>query len=419
MQVMFHGQSLSTVREDVYTKLTEPRDRGFSMELVQGVCRWRWKLDAILLACLNKPLRKKEKEIKLLLYLALYELLAMHTPDYAVVDEAVKLTRKLSKPWAKALVNAVLRNFLRESESILASLDETAGYSHPSWLIERIRADWPNHWQSVLQHNNERAPLTLRVNRLRTTRQDYLTVLTEHGLTASVNALSDDAITLTDNVDITSLPGFSQGLFSVQDAGAQLAAPLLQCEQGMSVLDLCAAPGGKTCHVLESTANKIEMLAVDVDATRVQRIEQNLQRLQLQAMVRVADAADAASLAADAFQRILVDAPCSATGVIRRHPDIKSLRQADDIETLVALQAAILNNAWRSLQLDGLLLYVTCSVLRDENSLQMERFLQQHSDAVEQPLAVDWGQACSVGRQLLPGEQDADGFYYCLVRKCG
>ena len=421
MRVIDRGQSLTAVRPWLQQSLPDARDRAFVMELARGVLRWRWKLDAMLNACMDRPLRNREVELRLLLQMALYELSEMQSPDYAVVDETVKAARKLGKPWAIALTNAVLRRYLRQADAIQQSLTREQNASHPPWLLTRLQHDWPQHWQQITEANNTRAALNLRVNCLQTSRDAYLQKLQQQGLQASAHALSNAAITLAQATDVSALPGYQQGEFAVQDAGAQLAAVLLDARPGQRVLDMCAAPGGKTCHVLERAGNQLDLLALDNDAERLQRVEENLARLQLDASTRVADASDdswhASVLKDGLFDCILLDVPCSASGVIRRHPDIKSLRREQDIAALVAVQQQILRAAWRLLAPGGRLLYATCSVLNAENSEVVAAFLAQQRDAEERPIDAGWGLACGHGRQLLPGVDDSDGFYYALLQK--
>ena len=417
-RILRDGQSLSAAREPLYKRLDQPRDRAFAMVLVQGVLRWRWKLDAVCARCMDKPLRNKEHEVRHVLYLALYELMALSTPDYAVVDEAVKQVQKLRRGWARGLVNAVLRTFQRERDQLLASLDEAENLSHPPWLQSAIQGSWPDDWRSVLHHNNEIPETHLRVNRMHGSVAEYASRLDEAGIENRAHPLAADCL-IIGSTDVTVLPGYAQGDFSVQDAGAQQVSTLVDVTAGMRVLDLCSAPGGKACHLLEATSGELELLAVDIDSDRLQRIEQNLERLGLGAGVMQADASQAGwyDLAHGDFDRIVLDAPCSASGVIRRHPDIKSLRQPEDIEPLIELQRQILDNAWPLLRPGGVLLYVTCSVLRQENSDQIARFLAAHDDAAECDIDVDWGRACEHGRQLLPGIDETDGFYFALLRK--
>jgi 16S rRNA (cytosine967-C5)-methyltransferase len=424
LKQVFSGQSLSAVQPQSIDLLGDKRDRGLANELVNGVLRWRWQLEFLISLLLSKPLKKKDHEIQLILMMALYEITECRTPDYAIINESVELVRKSGKKWAASLVNAVLRRFTREKETLLAAVNENeqAKFSHPQWILDKVKNDWPQHWHEILQANNQRPAFCLRVNRRQISASDYQVLLSEQDIASELVELSADAIKLEQGIDVRLLPGFAEGMVSVQDAGAQLAALLLDIPEstdGCRVLDLCAAPGGKTCHILERHPSLQQLLAVEFDEQRMLRVSENLQRLKLTADLLVADARDYKQWwSGQVFDRILIDAPCSASGVIRRHPDIKTLRRADDIQPLVKLQAEILLAAWSMLAVGGELLYVTCSVFKDENEKQIDAFLANDKvDAVEVSIEADWGQACSYGRQLLPGEQDADGFYFCRLKK--
>ena len=400
------------------------RDRALAMELVNGVLRWHWKLEHLLKQFLKKPLRNKEQDLKLLLLMALYELVELSTPDYAVVNEAVSASKALGKQWAKGMINGVLRAFIRDQEACLKKMEsnQEAYYSHPYWLIALLKKDWPDHWQAILEANNQRPPLWLRVNAAQNNAEAYKALLDEQGLPSSLHNIAPQALKLEQGVDVTSLPGFAQGAVSVQDAGAQLAAGLLDVQKGQSVLDLCAAPGGKTCHVLELEPDIESMTAVELEESRMMRVRENLDRLNLKAELIVADASDDSWWDGKTFDRIMVDAPCSSTGVIRRHPDIKALRWEEDIASLAEVQQKILQQAWQMLAPGGKLLYVTCSVLRQENEAQIAKLIATQKDVIELDLIEEgsskpWGVACKHGRQLLPGENDTDGFYFCCLSK--
>lgn len=419
-RVLIEGRSLATAR--ILADRLESRERALAMELVHGVLRWRWKLESILNGLLKKPLKTKQQTLQTLLLLALYELMELSTPDYAVVNEAVKLSRRGGYAWASGMVNGVLRTFIRDRETCISRADSgnEAKYSHPGWFIDLLQRDWPEHWQAILQANNQRPPLWLRVNSLQVTTDAYATLLHQQGLSVTRHDHTRQALKLEQSLDVRSLPGFDQGQVSVQDAGAQLAAELLDVEPEQRVLDLCAAPGGKTCHILEHQPKLKTLVAVELEASRMQRVEENLQRLKLGAELVVADATASQSWwDGEAFDRILVDAPCSATGVIRRHPDIKTLRREQDLASLCGLQQQILQQAWTMLAVGGELLYVTCSVLRQENEQQISRLLDAHTDASELPIDQNWGHACKHGWQLLPGEDETDGFYFAKLRKAG
>jgi 16S rRNA (cytosine967-C5)-methyltransferase len=418
--VLVKGRSLATARSLVQDKLVA-RERPLAMELVNGVLRWRFRLEALLAKLLSKSLRKKDVDIQLVLLLALYELIELSTPDYAVVNEAVSQTRRVGKKWASGMVNGVLRSFIRDREALLSSIDEdeVARFSHPRWLIDLLKQDWPQQTVQILDANNQRPPMWLRVNAGKTSVEDYIKRLDAQQIKAFRHPLADAALKLESPMDVSRLPGFAQGLVSVQDAAAQLAAKLLGAENGERILDLCAAPGGKTCHLLESAAN-IEMTAVELEPLRMQRVKQNLDRLGLHAKLIVGDATDTQGWwDGRMFDRILVDAPCSASGVIRRHPDIKSLRHADDLDSLTKIQQQILLQALSMLKPGGELLYVTCSVLKRENEQQIAQLMSVREEAVEIDIDETWGNPCAHGRQLLPGDMDGDGFYYARLKKQG
>ena len=431
LKQVFSGQSLSAVQSHTIDKLEDSRDRGLSNEIVNGVLRWRWRLEFIVSVLLAKPLKQKDIDVQLILLMALYELIECRTPDYAIINEAVDLVRKSGKKWAASLVNAVLRRFTREKETLLASINsDQANYSHPDWILDKIKKDWPDDWQRILQENNQRPAFWLRVNQLQNNAEQYKIRLAERELDCEISTLSAQALKLTHGVDVRTLPGFNEGAFSVQDVGAQLTAELVDVDDAHRVLDLCTAPGGKACHLLERYATMEQLVAVEIDEKRMRRVHENLQRLKLldaaghKAKVElvVADVCDYKDWWDGVqFDRILIDAPCSASGVIRRHPDIKTLRRESDIEQLMEMQANILSAAWQMLKPDGELLYVTCSVFKDENQNQISRFFELNAsgenDAVEVKINTDWGKPCDYGRQLLPGEQDADGFYFCKLKK--
>ncbi|MGB5397690.1 MAG: 16S rRNA (cytosine(967)-C(5))-methyltransferase RsmB [Gammaproteobacteria bacterium] len=416
-KVLQRGQSLSALKP--LTLALEPRERALCLELVQGVLRWRWRLAFYLSGYMQKPLRNKDRDVEIQLLLALYEIIELHTPDYASVNEAVQLTRSLGKSWASGLVNGILRKCIRQQQagSLAVPDSDSAIYSHPDWLIARLKADWPEHWQTILEANNTRAPMWLRVNAAMCETAHYQQQLHALDIPSFPHPRASQALRLEQACDVTALPGFESGQLSVQDASAQVAGLLLGAAAGERILDVCAAPGGKTCHLLELHPD-LDMVAVDVDPVRMQRVQQNLARIQTTAECIVADARHPQDWwNGVAFDRILLDAPCSASGVIRRHPDIKSLRRDEDIAQLTELQQQILQAIWPTLRPGGDLLYVTCSVLRAENELQIAEFLRLHSDAHEIALDASLGVACVHGRQLLPAENDGDGFYFAHLRK--
>ncbi|HVV69667.1 MAG TPA: 16S rRNA (cytosine(967)-C(5))-methyltransferase RsmB [Gammaproteobacteria bacterium] len=420
-EVTENGRSLTSALSliDKQPKITEP---ALIKELCYGVLRWYFRLTALLSELMKQPLKAKDADVSNLLLIGLYQIIYLRIPDHAAVTETVNAVRDLKKPWATGLINAVLRNFLRNHETLQTKLDANpvSRYAHPLWLIKMLQQTYPDAWESILTANNQHPPLCLRVNALQISRDDYLTLLAAHGINAFAVPFAPQGVVLTEPQDVNRLPGFAAGQCSVQDSAAQLAASLLMLAPGQRVLDACAAPGGKTAHIIEQQPNIAALVAVDEDEERLDKAIQNWQRLQLPKQIQwqVANAAQTTWWDGQLFDRILLDAPCSATGVIRRHSDIKLLREAKDISALAAEQKALLIALWPLLKPGGLLLYATCSILPQENEEVVLGFLREELTAEEQKITASWGLAKSVGRQILPGEQGMDGFYYaCLVKK--
>ena len=419
-RVIYHGESLSPLLMD--NDAIDPLVR----DLCFGSLRWHERLSAVLNALMAKPLKNKDKDVECLLRIGLYQIIYQQTPDHAAVNETVSTLKGLKKPWAKRLVNGILRNFLRQKDQLLDKVDQkdATRYAFPDWLIGKIKKAWPDHWQQILTASNQRAPMVLRVNLLHQTQNEYCEKLNKNGMKATLSTVCNTAIILDQPTNVHELSGFDQGEVSVQDTAAQLAAQLLDLKPNMQVLDACAAPGGKTGHILEN-CQPLSVIAVDNSATRLQRVEENLQRLfphpsdiNSKVTLLAVDANDADQWAKDRlFDRILLDAPCSATGVIRRHPDIKCLRRPDDIQGLQQQQWQLLTKLWHKLKPDGKLLYATCSILPEENEKQVATFIEQTEDAVIQTIKAQWGHALPYGRQILPGEEAMDGFYYALIKK--
>jgi 16S rRNA (cytosine967-C5)-methyltransferase len=411
--VLDGGQSLTSALEKTLTQLENPQEKAFVQAVCYGVCRYYHRLQFLLSQLLDKPI--KDAEIYALALVGLYQLAFMRVKTHAAVSETVDATPK-KKSWAKNLINALLRRYLREQEQLetLANSNSVALHSHSKWLISRIENDWGEKAASIFQAANEPPPMVLRMNALQTTRENYLQQLADLEIEAETVENCPSAIRLLKPVGVTSLPNFESGMVSVQDTAAQFAAGLLELRAGQRVLDLCAAPAGKTAHILESQSD-LNCVAVDIDATRMLRVETNLQRLNLSAQLIVGDATQPEIWwNRKQFDRILVDAPCSALGVIRRHPDIKILRRADDLIALPELQAQILKAAWSMLKEGGLLVYATCSILKAENENQIEKFLAENSNAQE--ISFEKNHA-KYGWQILTGENGCDGFYYARLRK--
>ncbi|HYN77012.1 MAG TPA: 16S rRNA (cytosine(967)-C(5))-methyltransferase RsmB, partial [Lamprocystis sp. (in: g-proteobacteria)] len=370
------------------------------------------------------PVKPSDRDLEALILVGLYQLTVLQTPPHAAVASTVEAVRLLGKPDKAALINALLRRFLRESEALLAAADQlpSARWLFPEWLLAALRQDWPQDWEAIITASNARPPMSLRVNCTRSDRRAYAGLLAEAGITARPIMTTESGLLLDRPVPTQTLPGFETGLVSVQDSGAQLAAQILDAQPGQRVLDACAAPGGKTANILERVGNALDLVAIDSEPARLVAVRETLTRLGLTARVERADAAaPRGAWTTPPFARILLDVPCSATGVIRRHPDIKWLRRAADIPELCALQTRILDAMWPLLAPGGRLLYVTCSLLAAENQGQIAAFLGRWDNARECAMLpdrpADWGVARDHGRQLLPSHGGSDGFYFALIEK--
>ncbi len=420
--ILDRGQNMSAA--DSTALLADERDRSLARHLAYGVCRWLNSLEWLSKQLLRKPLKKRDQDIHRLILIGLFQLQQDGAAQHAVINETAECARLAGKPWAVGVINAVLRRFQRERQKWLDQLEKQAErFAHPAWILQEIQASWPNDWQEILHANNLAAPLWLRVNRAKQPDFDASKLLIGHEFTATRNPFAPDAVKLSPAAPVSRIPGFSEGLISVQDPAAQLATDLLELGNHMRVLDACAAPGGKTCHILERFPN-IEMTAVDLKESRLTQVRENLDRLGLAGRpglkLLAGDAADPSSWwDGVTYHRILLDAPCTATGVIRRHPEIKWLRTKEQLEKVIRTQQKLLQQLWPLLEPGGILVYATCSVLADENNRQINRFMELHADAECLKLEVEWGRKLDFGRQILPGEEEMDGFYYARIKKTG
>ncbi|AIF46466.1 16S rRNA (cytosine(967)-C(5))-methyltransferase RsmB [Dyella japonica] len=416
--VALRGASLRDAMERHAPKLADSRDRSLLMALLSDGARWWLRFDPVLDRLLEKPLRQKEPVVHALLVLGLVQLEILQLPEYAAVAATVQATRAMQRPRMAGLVNAVLRRWLRERETLLAALDAKpqTRHAHPVWLAKALARDWPEQADAVMVTNNTEPPLMLRVNQRRTTRESLLDRLRSDGYTAELHAWLADGIVLPHSTDVTRLPGFAAGEFAVQDGAAQIAADLADVRDGQRVLDACAAPGGKACHLLERA--DIALTALEFDAKRTPRITQNLQRLGLEADIVVGDAGQPKDWwDGKPFDRILIDAPCSATGVLRRRPDVRLHRRESDMAALAAQQRRILAALWPLLAPGGRLVYITCSMLRAENDAVVSEWLTTVADARVVDFTLPVGQSATVGWQVLPGDGDLDGMYYAVIEK--
>lgn len=413
-QVLEKGGSLSVALPEQQQKLQSGKDKALLAELCYGVMRHLPQLDKLISDCMSKPMKGKQRIVHQLLLIGCYQLYFTRIPAHAAISETAEACRQLKFEGLVKVVNGVLRN-LQRNQAPLPTDNDTLAFNTPAWLIKKLKDAYPDTWQQVIEQSHQRPPMWLRNNQLSQTREQYLALLGEQEIIATAGN-SVEAILLDNPIDVALLPGFAAGAASVQDGAAQWAATLLAPQANDLVLDACAAPGGKTCHLLE-TENGIDLVAVDFDAKRLERVQQNLDRLSLKAKVCHGDAANIPSWwKGEQFDRILLDAPCSATGVIRRHPDIKWLRKQADIEELASLQSQILDHCWQWLKPGGTLVYATCSILPQENSEQIRAFLARTQDATLVPIAQQLN-SDDIGWQITPGQDNMDGFYYARLVK--
>jgi 16S rRNA (cytosine967-C5)-methyltransferase len=418
--VIANGKSLDRVLTKALETCGDPRDKAFVQELVYGVLRRFWTLKPQLQHLLRRRLRDRDRSIEMLLLVGLYQIQYLSTPAHAAVAATVDACASYKKPWAKGLVNGTLRNAIRQADKLVAITRESvsAESAHSDWFIKQVQDDWPSRWRDILRENNEHPPLTLRVNRLRTSRDDYLDLLTQQGIDAKVTRHSRYGIRILNPMNVSDLPHFDTGYVSVQDEAAQLANELLELPSNGRILDACAAPGGKTAHILEEVDSQLEVVALDVSAQRMGLLENSMQRLGVSVCAQVADAADIGKWwDGSPFDRILVDAPCSGSGVVRRHPDIKVHRRVEDLEGLNAQQSRLLDTLWSVIKPGGKLVYATCSIFSAENDSVIRDFLTKRTNTQVDDIEADWGVATEFGRQVITGAQEMDGFYYARLLK--
>ncbi len=430
-RLVTQNQSLTPLLAHYETHIPD-QDRGLLQALCFGSCRHYFSINAISKMLMVRPLPENDGEVQALIWVGLFQLAHSEISPHAAINETVKACEQLGFEKYKSLVNAILRRFQREESELMAGLrqSDVPAYEHPKWLLKMLKKSWPEHWQTITQSANLHPPMTLRVNTHKQSRPFYSEQLNVAEIEHYPTPLSSSGITLTTPRNVAHLPQFSQGSCSVQDEAAQLAAEILNPQKGERILDACAAPGGKTCALLERVEGAASVLAVDADQNRLQRVHENLQRLGYTAEVKCGEAQDAAAWwDGTPFDRILLDVPCSATGVIRRHPDIKLLRQREDIAKLATLQGEILRSAWQQLKPGGHLLYATCSILPQENADNIAAFLNEQMDAQLQSLpahlealltqaqTTDAVVNTGAGWQLFPQANGHDGFFYALLKK--
>jgi len=420
--VLDKGYNLSEA--DAAGSLPDKRDRALARHLAYGMCRWLNSLEWLSAQLLRRPLKKRDSDISRLILLGLFQLWHNGRAEHAAIHATAECARLAGKPWAVALINAVLRRFQRERSKWLAQMEtKPERFAHPEWLLQEFQTNWPDDWLAIVQANNRAAPLWLRINRARQEHDKVANLIERGGFTVATHPSAPDALRLSPAAPVSDIPGFSDGLISVQDPAAQLAAGLLELADDLRVLDACAAPGGKTCHILERFPT-ISMTALEISDSRMGLVKENFDRLGFTGNTRlellIADAAKPDTWwDGIPYQRILLDAPCTATGVIRRHPEIKWLRTMEQLEKAGLAQENLLTQLWPLLEPGGILVYATCSVLAEENIRQISRFVAKHANAQSPVLEAAWGRKQDYGRQILPGEEEMDGFYYACIHKMG
>ncbi|WP_345776627.1 16S rRNA (cytosine(967)-C(5))-methyltransferase RsmB [Pseudoxanthomonas sp. PXM02] len=411
--VMYRGRSLKAELATNLPRIEDPRDRALLEAICFAVLRARARSDAALAAWMAKPLGRADNELRALLHVGFAQLVVMELPAHAALSATVEAVRALGRPHQDKLVNALLRRAQREGLP-----EAPADALWPAWLRRQVREDWPAEANAIFAASQHEAPLWLRVNSRHGTREAYRQRLHEAGIAAEPVEGMADALVLQTPVAATALPGFTAGDVSVQDGAAQQVADLFaDLPPGARVLDMCAAPGGKTAHLLERDPS-LQVLALDVDERRLQRVRETLGRVGVEATLRAADAADTAAWwDGQPFDAVLLDAPCSATGIVRRQPDVLLHRRPEDLVALTALQSRLLDVAWQVLRRGGVLVYATCSILSSENTAQITHFLERTKDAVPGDLPESLGRQTATAAQRLPGEQAMDGFFYAVMRK--
>ena len=417
--------NLTRQRGSLSTQLTDFSNHpeiSLLQEICFGTCRWYLSLEFLLHKLVTKPIKEKDQDVKSLILIGLYQLKELSIADHAAVNETVAASTTLNKSWAKPLINAVLRKYQRNSQKLTEELERSSPdikYSCPTWLLSEINVAWKSKSQSILKGNNQRPPLTLRVNISKKSPEEIISLFAENRIEVSRGNLAKTAIYLDKPLPVEKIPGFTDGWLSIQDESSQLVPKLLKLKPKLRVLDACSAPGGKTCAIIESERSLTEVVALDESMSRIQKTRDNLLRMGLKASLIRGDVINPSKWwDGRLFDRILLDAPCSGSGVIRRHPDIKILRREQDIQALTKVQAIMLDSLWQCLGPDGLLLYTTCSILPRENDFQIKDFLKRTDNAKYERITADWGVECSYGRQLLSGDKgNYDGFFYSLLSK--
>ena len=390
--------------------LNAAADLAFAKSLVFGSIRFYHHLNDIITPRVKKPLDKENLDLHCLLVLGAYQIIYTDISRHAAINETVEVAKIIGKPWAKGFINAILRGIDRDQKVIL----ESTHYSHPSWFLKKLKKDYPDNYQNILIENNKKAPMSIRIHPS-IDRKKFQKKLEEKNILSTFSDIAPQALILSEAVNVFKLPDFEKGSCYVQDISAQLSAQLISPQKGDYILDACCAPGGKTTHIAE-LCSEANVIALDNDKDRITKVHENINRLNVENVkVILGDASKSDWWDKKLFDKILIDAPCSSTGVIRRHPDIKLLRKGKDINQITKIQARILDNLWALLKPGGVMVYATCSILKDENENQIINFLKRFNNAKNQEIQISWGEG-TIGKQQLP-EHNYDGFYYAKISK--
>ncbi|MDG0980526.1 MAG: 16S rRNA (cytosine(967)-C(5))-methyltransferase RsmB [Halieaceae bacterium] len=403
-----------SIRVSDYGQGLDQQQKAFAHQLAQGTINALPRLNGLLSQLLSKPIKAKEAEVHAILLTGLYQIEYLRTPDHAAVNESVNLAKKLKKTWAIKLINGCLRRFIREQDKLRQNLSTASTASHSEWMYQMIAEQWPEHAAKIIDANNHAGPMCLRVNQSLLSTDEYLKKLTAADVSGTRSQQAPECIRLDQACAVEKLPGFNEGWISVQDEAAQLAAPLLAIQPGQRILDACSAPGGKACHLAESYPNSF-VIARDVSSERLLMVKQSISRLGLK--VDIQELSEAQRSERECFDHILADVPCSGSGVVRRHPDIKTLRLQSDLAQFQRQQLNILQDLWPKLKIGGTLLYVTCSIFEQENDQTVRRFLKQEKQASVDTICSSWGYATEFGRQLIPKREGSDGLFFCRLQK--
>ncbi len=403
-----------SIRVSDYGQGLDQQQKAFAHQLAQGTINALPRLNGLLSQLLSKPIKAKEAEVHAILLTGLYQIEYLRTPDHAAVNESVNLAKKLKKTWAIKLINGCLRRFIREQDKLRQNLSTASTASHSEWMYQMIAEQWPEHAAKIIEANNHAGPMCLRVNQSLLSTDEYLKKLTAADVSGTQSQQAPECIRLDQACAVEKLPGFNEGWISVQDEAAQLAAPLLAIQPGQRILDACSAPGGKACHLAESYPNSF-VIARDVSSERLLMVKQSISRLGLK--VDIQELSEAQRSERECFDHILADVPCSGSGVVRRHPDIKTLRLQSDLAQFQRQQLNILQDLWPKLKIGGTLLYVTCSIFEQENDQTVRRFLKQEKQASVDAICSSWGYATEFGRQLIPKREGSDGLFFCRLQK--